>query len=329
MPWLRIDDTAQDDPKVLRCGFEVFGFVALCAAWAAGKVGKIDDGFVPEAMAMRIAGTRWEEMSKAAIKAGLFSKPTRSAFGDRGWLIDQSDELLHMRTWLEVKTDREKDKATRQSGAKADVRLRDGDQCRYCSRTVNWNDRRGTRGGTYDHPDPADRDTFVVACGGCNRSKKDRTVAEWEAAGGMPLLPPPDRPLIGPVTAEQFGVPVTDPSAVPARTTTSGPQPPCASPQGTAADRARPDQVEDAAPGSASPTGTAAAPTAGPGSDLDLSNPESHTYRSRDGSGTGRDRDGSGSPGSSPPPDVSRKRGSRGGKARRRTTPTSLAEQEN
>jgi hypothetical protein len=31
------------------------------------------------------------------------------------------------------------------------VRLRDGDECRYCGVIVNWNDRKSNRGGTYDH----------------------------------------------------------------------------------------------------------------------------------------------------------------------------------
>ncbi|HMJ16556.1 MAG TPA: hypothetical protein VK524_34315, partial [Polyangiaceae bacterium] len=36
-----------------------------------------------------------------------------------------------------------------------EVQARDGSNCRYCAITVNWKDRRGPSGGTYDHVDPA------------------------------------------------------------------------------------------------------------------------------------------------------------------------------
>ena len=34
------------------------------------------------------------------------------------------------------------------------VRWRDGDACRYCGKVVNWADRKGGKGGTYDHRMP-------------------------------------------------------------------------------------------------------------------------------------------------------------------------------
>jgi hypothetical protein len=102
-------------------------------------------------------------------------------------------------------------RVTRQVGPTRTARLRDGDQCRYCGKSVSWTDRVSARGGTYDHPDPADRDTFVVACFGCNREKGQRTLAQW----GKQLLPVPDVALIGPHTAQRFSVPQQAPERAP------------------------------------------------------------------------------------------------------------------
>jgi 5-methylcytosine-specific restriction endonuclease McrA len=84
------------------------------------------------------------------------------------------------------------------------VQLRDRDLCRYCGgaagvpgQPVNWSDRRGARGATYDHVDPFCADGFrgygntpenvVVACRQCNGRKRDRTPEQ----AGMVLLPAP------------------------------------------------------------------------------------------------------------------------------------------
>lgn len=77
------------------------------------------------------------------------------------------------------------------------VRARDGDQCRYCGKRVNWKDRKGVDGGTYDHVDPDGENTLdniVVACRSCNSKKKRRTQGEAK----MPLLDPPDFALSHP-----------------------------------------------------------------------------------------------------------------------------------
>ncbi len=54
------------------------------------------------------------------------------------------------------------------------VRSRDGDNCRFCGRIVNWKDRRGAAGGTYEKLDPDGADTagnIVVSCRGCSLSR--------------------------------------------------------------------------------------------------------------------------------------------------------------
>ncbi len=64
------------------------------------------------------------------------------------------------------------------SPVRVEVRLRDGDFCRYCAAAVNWSDRRGPTGATYDHINPtgpSDTSNLVVACRSCNSKKGFRT----------------------------------------------------------------------------------------------------------------------------------------------------------
>lgn len=325
MAWLRTDDQAPDHPKVLRSqssprppdlvlgpeGFAcaVFGAVSLAAAWSAGK---LQDGWLPESLMRRVAGRDADLLAKSAVRAGMFTKRQRGPLGEFGWYVNQEDELLHMRTSAEVNADRDRSRVTRQIGPTRLVRLRDGDQCRYCGKSVNWADRRSARGGTYDHPDPADRDVFVVACFGCNRSKAERTPEQ----AGMPLLPVPDVPLIGPDTAQRFSVPQQVPGArqhgadAPARPLEGADATPAAQPApGPAAAHPGPQR-----------SGTTRAPE-----DLDLSSQVPQICPRRDGSGLGRDGPGSGgTPRPSP-----RRSSPRGGRGRgRRTQPPTTPDPE-
>jgi len=76
----------------------------------------------------------------------------------------------------------------REPGLQKAIRDRDGDFCRYCGQKVNWHDRRGPSGGTYDHVIPDGGNTLenvVVCCRSCNSSKGGRTPEEW----GVELIP--------------------------------------------------------------------------------------------------------------------------------------------
>lgn len=58
------------------------------------------------------------------------------------------------------------------------IKERDANRCRYCGIRVNWNDRSGSKGGTYDHVDPDginSLDNVVVSCRRCNSRKGHRT----------------------------------------------------------------------------------------------------------------------------------------------------------
>jgi HNH endonuclease len=76
----------------------------------------------------------------------------------------------------------------RDSALRDAVRLRDRNLCRYCGIRVNWSDKRGPQGGTYDHVDPDgdnSLDNIVVACRRCNAKKRDRTPEQ----AGLSLIP--------------------------------------------------------------------------------------------------------------------------------------------
>jgi hypothetical protein len=112
------------------------------------------------------------------------------------------DWTEHQPTKDEALIPAEKLRWRRKQQLKADRRLcelivaRDGNVCRYCAVRVNWKDRRGATGATYDHVDPDGDNSFenvVVACRRCNGEKRDRTPAEWVLAGGRQLRPAPDR----------------------------------------------------------------------------------------------------------------------------------------
>ncbi len=308
MAWVRQGDTADTHRKVLRAmakdpvrGTAVVGCVTLCLGWSSRNS---QDYWVSESYVTRTWGAEGRGLMRDAQACELVRPGRTRRHGENGWMLDDSDpELLHIRLAEEVKLDRDKARATRQVEPRREVRLRDGDQCRYCGKSISWTDRKSARGGTYDHPDPADRETFVVACFGCNRTKYDRTAEQWAAAGGHALLPPPALPLIGKHTAEQFGVPMCFPTTVrahPARpvdaaTTRPGSQPATAPP--------------DAAAGAQGTT----IPDAATGAQGDLPDLGSIQPRGADRLASGRDGPGQvGSRGPDPPRRPKRSRGSRG-----------------
>ena len=70
------------------------------------------------------------------------------------------------------------------------IRERDGDRCRYCGQPVDFRDRKGANGATYDYVDPAgptSLENIVVACRACNAGKGQRTLEQ----AGYRLLPAP------------------------------------------------------------------------------------------------------------------------------------------
>lgn len=127
------------------------------------------------------------------------------------------------------------------------VKNRDRNLCRYCGVRVNWNDRNGPVGGTYDHVDPDGTNELtnvVCACRRCNGRKRDRTPEQ----AGMVLLRP------GTTAADAAGqIERERARRAAAGLASSVPGQPAASPRPTAlpGSRARPDRAD---PGLAGPT---------------------------------------------------------------------------
>ena len=89
--------------------------------------------------------------------------------------------LFHIRLKEEMELDRRRAKDKRNPELLITVRVRDGDQCRWCGKTVDWRDRRSARSATYDslngHKESTP-ETLVVACQACNSKRGAGEVLE-------------------------------------------------------------------------------------------------------------------------------------------------------
>jgi hypothetical protein len=223
VPWLKAGDNAATHPIVLRVwGFvrsltgkvlerdvavnEVFGFVMRCALQSAGHT---TDYVIEEGTALMVGGARTDRLLELARKAG-YLRPAKKA-GQRAWLLIDEPDFIHMRLKAEMEWEKQQRADAANPQLIVPVRLRDGDACRYCAAVVNWRDKRGGRGGTYDHREPATAatpQTLVVACRSCNSGRRDFTDADER----YPLRPPPTHPYYSQATADflaNHGHPVT------------------------------------------------------------------------------------------------------------------------
>lgn len=89
--------------------------------------------------------------------------------------------LFHIRLKEEMELDRRRAKDKRNPELLITVRVRDGDQCRWCGKTVDWRDRRSARSATYDSLNghkASTPETLVVACQACNSKRGAGEVLE-------------------------------------------------------------------------------------------------------------------------------------------------------
>lgn len=324
MPWLRGGDNAATHPivmrvvSVVRAGSgraaerdvavnEVFGFVVRCALQAAGHT---TDYVIDEGTALMIGGARTDRLLEIATRAGYLKRQRRG--GVTSWLLVDEPDFLHMRTKAELEHEKQRKIDNSNPALTVPVRLRDGDECRYCGILVNWRVRKGGRGGTYDHRErPATISTLVVACNACNAGRLDDPEADLR----YPLREAPTEPRYGPDTAaflENHGHRVT---------VTEDGRP-----------GSRPDTASDPAAGRTphqpprASTGHHPAQAPGgrergqppPPPDLRISADPQHDVSGF--AGTGRDRDGSGTARTSNAPGVRPKRSRRGRAASRETS---------
>jgi hypothetical protein len=205
--WLRAGDNAATYPALLaaaghvpgddRIVNELAGFVHRLAEQSAGH---LTDGRVDMGTAALIGGSRVQVLLDLAVACGLMTRTGRGRTAS--WVLVEDPEFLHIRARKEIEWDRQQRRDTGSVTLTVPVRHRDGDACRYCGVAVNWGDRKGARGGTYDHRGdvrtPGTVDTLVVACKACNSGRRDRPNRDEL----YPLRPVPTRPLYGPRTVD-------------------------------------------------------------------------------------------------------------------------------
>lgn len=207
MPWLRLGDTAAMHPRLLgvveyvdfdeRLLNETFGFLVRCATQAAGF---ITDYVVDFGTATVIAGPgRVRDLLGVCEFAGLM-QPVEVE-GRKQWKIMEDPEFIHMRLQEELEWEKQRKADNGNPDLIIQIRLRDGDACRYCGKVVKWSARKGKIAGTYDHRVPGEAgtvETMVVACGGCNSRRGNDPTADSR----VPLLPAPKEPYYSDSTIE-------------------------------------------------------------------------------------------------------------------------------
>lgn len=187
MPWLRMGDTLITHPLMIRLlevckgnhqlKNEAVGALAQLAIIAAAHM---TDYWIGYGSLYQVAPGREDVMLEMLCGAGLLFQEE----GPEGYpalrLVDDR-ELFHMRSREEVELDRRRSRDKHNVDLLMKVRIRDGDQCRWCGGSVDWRDRRSGRRGTYDslngHRDSTP-ETLVVACYSCNSARGAGEVKE-------------------------------------------------------------------------------------------------------------------------------------------------------
>lgn len=225
MTWLRVGDTFAYHPTVLavmeepetdeRSVDEVCGYMTRLATLAAQHK---TDYVVTMATAIQLAGSRprAERLLSLAGAAGYGDFEVEVETGRFRFRFIADIEFIHMKSAEQIAFEAQRRNDNANAEIVVPVRHRDGDACRYCGRVVNWDDRKGAYGGTYDHRPPgeaASAETSVVACRSCNsqRGAIQRTFGGLRGAALLdaiddvvPLLPVPWQPYYHPATRELF-----------------------------------------------------------------------------------------------------------------------------
>lgn len=319
MPWVRFGDNAATYPKLLmiaglpgadgRAVNEVFGWLARLATQSGGHT---TDYVIDIGTASLFGGSRTAKLIGWCCATGLLTPLGADENGLERWMLIDDPEFIHIRTKAELEWERQRAADNANLQLIVPVRLRDGDQCRYCGHLVQWMGRKSKRSAEYDHRSPGvparTPDDLVVACRSCNGARQDNA-ADWDAT--HPLRPVPTAPRYGAVSAlflTNNGHP-TEANVEPAATSTSSAD--------TAAEQARP-AAQRQAPEPPTTHGTTpesagkSTSKSGPGSgETGLSG------SGRDGSGPVRP--GQGQPGAGPG-SGRRRRGRRGGRTATTTT---------
>lgn len=211
MTWFKVDDGAPEHPKMRAAGLHGR---ALWYAAGAKCTALNTDGVVSSLVAKDaayLAEVDLEQAARALVEVGLWhdAKTLRRCDRCKAVAGKLAPGEYYMHDFLEyqpakdvVKVPEHRRRERRRKALQRDrercdaIVERDGHRCRYCAVRVNFADKVGPAGGTYDHVDPDGDNSLenvVVACRKCNGVKKNRTPEE----AGMPLFDPPERELAG------------------------------------------------------------------------------------------------------------------------------------
>lgn len=207
MAWQRGGDTASTYPPLMatrgdpasdeRTINEVAGFVWRLSLQSGAH---LTDYVLDVGTVELIGGPRTAELLRLCCKTGLLTK-VRAAHGV-GYRLVADPDFIHLRSRADVEWSRQQRADTTNLALVVPVRLRDGDQCRWCGVEVVWMGRKTARSAELDHLRPGVPDTavetLVVACRSCNRARGG-DVERWDSA--HELRPAPTRPRFGEATA--------------------------------------------------------------------------------------------------------------------------------
>lgn len=188
--WFKVDDGLHDHAKVRKVDdVAAMGLWVLAGSWCGQNR---TDGFIPAAVLRRWSPSS-KRLAQKLVDAVMWLPDEVN--GEQGYrfhdwadvqpMNDETDTPIARLRW------KRKQALKRNRLLCEQVVERDRSLCRYCGCRVNWRDRRGPQGGTYDHIDPDGDNSLgnvVVACRRCNGRKRDRTPPE----AGMKLRPEPD-----------------------------------------------------------------------------------------------------------------------------------------
>lgn len=190
MPFFMVDDQFHVNRKTQSLidmgstGLAALGLWTLAGSQVQAQTG---DGQVLPA-AWRLLGDKrlFTRLAKVLVEVGLWEERVE------GWEYHDWFDIGYA-TGAKVKARRSRMKELKNPDVIEAIKARDGSNCRYCNRKVNWNDKTGDAGASYDHVIPGlarGVTNLVIACRKCNRTKAQRTPEQ----AGMTLLPPPNGP---------------------------------------------------------------------------------------------------------------------------------------
>ena len=145
MSWSRMGDSILIHPLMARLlessGLnhalknECFGVVAQLVSMSAAH---LTDYIIEYGQVAQVAPGREEIVIDTLVKAGILFRV--EANGRKVLRIVDEPEFLHNRLREEVMTDRNRAADKRKPELLYPVRVRDGDICRWCGKTVDWKD---------------------------------------------------------------------------------------------------------------------------------------------------------------------------------------------